>query len=264
MKALRIGATTMFHREQPVSLALESLARSGYSAAEIWVEHLQQSGEAPRALARQAEALDLALTVHAASYDLNPTSSNRGIARESQRQVEASLAIAAELEAEVIVVHPGRRTSSRDEAETFWPRLLDWLAEVDAAAARTGMHVGLELMEKRPKEIFMVPADAALLMATSWQQIGLTIDVAHMNTHGDPLWFLQQLEPDWILHVHLSDNAPRQTHLPLGEGEIDIPTVLSALSQDYDGIISLEGYSPGRGDALLAQNMAYLRQAGVV
>lgn len=263
-QALPVGAATMFLRELPVSRALEHIADAGYAAAEVWIEHLLDSGEQPGALARQARGLGLALTVHAASYDLNPISRNAGIARESRRQIEQSLAVTAELEAQVVVVHPGRRSSSREPDREVWGRLLDWVAELDATATRLGVRVGLELMENRPREIFMLPADAARLMETSWQQIGLTVDVAHLKTHGDPARLLRQLNPAWIAHVHLSDNTPTQTHVPLGRGELDLRAALAAVREVYQGIVSLEGYVPGQGDAVLAQNMACLRRLGFV
>ena len=263
-QTLRVGAATMFLRELPVSRALEHIADAGYAAAEVWIEHLLDSGERPGALARQAGTLGLALTVHAASYDINPISRNIGIARESRRQIEQSLAATVELEAQVVVVHPGRRSSSRQPSEETWRRLLDWIADLDTTAARLGVRVGLELMENRPREIFMLPSDAARLMETSWQQIGLTVDVAHLNTHGDPVELLNQLEPTWIWHVHLSDQTPTQAHVPLGRGEMDLPRVLTAIRRIYSGIVSVEGYVPDQGRAVLAHNIACLRRLGAV
>jgi len=35
---------------------------------------------------------------------------------------------------------------------------------------------------------------------------------------------------------------------------------VKALSRVYSGIVSLEGYTPGQGERLLAENMAYLRR----
>ena len=60
---LRFGISTTVLREHPVAYALEQIARAGYTSAEIWPWHLAQTGEDPRALARQAQDLGL---------DLNP------------------------------------------------------------------------------------------------------------------------------------------------------------------------------------------------
>jgi len=36
----------------------------------------------------------------------------------------------------------------------------------------------------------------------------------------DPASYLKQIRSEWICHVHLSDNAPSATHLPLGRGNL--------------------------------------------
>ena len=108
----------------------------------------------------------------------------------------------------------------------------------------------------------MLPADAARLMAEPWQAVGLTVDLAHLNTHGDPAELLSALQPGWITHVHLSDNAPHRVHLPLGAGAMDLAAALAAVAQVYEGVVSIEGSIPGEGDRLLHENMAYLRGLG--
>jgi sugar phosphate isomerase/epimerase len=92
--------------------------------------------------------------------------------------------------------------------------------------------------------------------------VGLTVDIAHMNTHGDPLTFLQALDPVWIYHVHLSDNAPHRVHLPLGDGEMELGVVLEAVAKVYQGIVSIEGSMLGQGEFLLQRNRDYLRKLG--
>ncbi len=259
---MKIGISTTVLREHSVAYALDQIARAGYRSAEVWLWHLERTGEDPRSLARQARTLNLALTFHAPSADLNPTSSNLPIAQESRRQIAASLEVAARLEAQAVAVHPGRKTGSRTDPARVWEQLLAWVAELDEQAVRLGLQVGLELMEKMPLEVFMLPDDAARLMAEPWRAVGLTVDLAHLNTHGDPVTLLSALQADWITHVHLSDNAPHQVHLPLGAGTMDLAAALAAVAQVYAGLVSIEGSVPGAGERLLAANMAYLREIG--
>jgi sugar phosphate isomerase/epimerase len=259
---MKIGIATTVLREHSVTYALDQIARAGYHSAEVWLWHLERTGEDPRVLARQAKSLGLALTLHAPSADLNPTSTNLPIARESRRQIAASLEVAAQLQARAVAVHPGRKTVSRSDPELVWGQLMDWLGNLDDQAARLGLRIGLELMEKLPLEVFMLPEDAARLMSASWRSLGLTVDLAHLNTHGDPPRLLADLAPPWITHVHLSDNAPTRVHLPLGAGTMDLGAALAAIARVYDGIVSIEGSTPGQGVSLLAENMACLRQLG--
>lgn len=64
-----------------------------------------------------------------------------------------------------------------------------------------GVIVGLEMMERRPKEIFVTPEDAGRLMCYSWQNVGLTVDIAHLNTFGDPINLFAEIDPKWVAHV---------------------------------------------------------------
>ena len=257
------GASTYFLKERSVTAALEAIARLGYASAEIWMEHVRTAAQRPAAIARRARALDLGLTIHAASYDLNILSINPGIRRESLRQVRAALRLAAAVGARTVTVHPGKLSTERADRESAWQRLEQTAAQLDDWAAETGVWVGLENMEKGSREIFCLPRDAARLFARPRRRLGLTLDLAHTRTCGDPFQYLSEIRPEWIGHIHLSDSSDAATHLPLGCGVLPIAAMLAALSGSYSGVVSLEGYRPGEGERLLAANMAYLQRHGL-
>lgn len=259
---MQFGSSTMFLREKPVSVALDLIARSGFSVAEVWIEHLWQSGETPETIKQRARDLGLTLTAHAPSYDVNICSTNPGIRRESLRQMEESLEIAARLGARVVAMHPGFLSSSRASLETAWESLFDAVAALDPQAARAGLRLGIEAMEKRAKEFFVLPSDLLRLFQRTYQATGLTIDLAHAQTVMNPLDYLAQIPADQIIHAHCSDNAPKQTHLPLGRGSFDLSAALRALGEKYDGIVILEGYVPGQGEKIVPANAEYLRARG--
>jgi sugar phosphate isomerase/epimerase len=250
-------------KEQSVTDALEAIARLGYQSAEIWMEHYWSARQRPRTIARVARTLGLGLTLHAASHDVNIISANAGIRRESRQQMKAGIDLAAALEASIVVVHPGSLSSSRGDTGHAWHRLEETVGLLDGWAAERNVWIGLENMERKSGEIFMTPPDIARIFSRTWKRTRLTLDLAHTQTHMDPLAFLKQVRPEWIGHVHLSDNSPSKTHLPFGRGELPVPEVLRALAGVYDGIVSLEGYVPGEGEAVLAHNMAYLREHGL-
>ncbi len=261
---VKIGISSTVLREHPVSYALDQIAAAGYHSAEIWLWHLEQSGEQPGPLAQQARALGLALTVHAPTTGVNALSVDSQTADPSQNRILAAMETAADLEASVIVVHPGALDEPGLSTEAFWERLLAWAGALDERAVALGIEVGLELMEKLPDEVFCLPADAARLMVPGYRVLGLTVDLAHAHTHMPPPDFLARLDPAWIRHVHLSDSGPEKVHMPLGEGEMDIERALRALPESYDGLVSIEGSIPGRGEELLARNIDFLRGLGAV
>ena len=257
---MRFGCSTMFFGELEVCPSLEAISEAGYDSAEIWVEHLALTGEDPRVIAGKARSLGLGLTVHAPFTDLNIVSKNAGIRDESLRQVRDSISLAGQLGSGLIVVHPGRLSSSRDRMDDVWRRFLDCVSLLDTWSE--GVVVAVEMMEKRSREFFLTPDDARRVMKQDLPHICLTVDVAHLATIGDPAGLLEELDPSWIAHVHLSQSRPDRTHAPLGEGLIDIPGVLALLEKSYDGIVSLEGYSPGRGEELAVSNISFLRELG--
>jgi sugar phosphate isomerase/epimerase len=263
-KNLIFGISTTVLREHRVSYALEQIAQAGYQSAEVWRWHIDQWDENPTLLARNARQLGLNLSMHAPAGQLNPTAQDKDSARYAQARIVDSLELATELGVQVVAVHPGRCSNDHEPIEHVWERLFTWVYELEAQAERLGLMIGLELMEMLPWEIFMLPDDAARLMAANFTRIGLTVDIAHMNTHMHPNKFLQALDPGWIIHAHLSDNAPWRVHLPLGEGSIDLFAVLNYLEQIYSGVVSIEGSVPGQGEDLLRLNLTYLDKLGLI
>jgi len=252
----------MFFQDLSVCQALEKIARFGFQAAEVWMQHLFRTGESPQAVAQRGRQLGLALSLHAAVYDVNVTSTTPGIREESLNQIRISIEAASQLQAKVAVVHPGRLSASRGSVETCRQLMDAALAKINAWAQDAGVAVGLESMEKRPKEVFVAPADMRKLLQPQWEAVGFTLDLAHARTFMDPVIYIQQFDPQRILHVHFSDSSDQAVHAPLGSGRMDIHAALSALDKIFDGLAIVEGYVPGRGDETVGSNAAYLKKLG--
>jgi sugar phosphate isomerase/epimerase len=261
---VRFGCSTSFLAERTVKQALEGIAGCGFTAAEVWAEHLWRTGEPPEEVKQRAQTLDMQLSVHGAFYDLNVASANPGIRQESLRQAHESILTAARLEATVLVLHPGRLSASKGSVEDCWQWLTEAVAMMDEWASQEGVRIGLEAMEKRRKEIYVSPSDVRRMLSKGWRNIGLTLDIAHAHTVMDPVDYMAELENSWIVHVHLSDSSAERVHVPLGRGQIDVATALTALSQRYQGLVNLEGYVPGRGEETIRHNFAYLQELGWV
>lgn len=254
-------SSSMLLRGRSVREAMRVVADAGYDGIEVWVDQANENSENPRDLRRIAVDAGLGTTVHASSYDLNLAAWNRGIRAESQRQTIESVRFASEIGAPVVVVHPGRRSSSRDTIDDYWPIVLESLEPIDEVAAQRGVTIGLELMEKRPKEVVMLPADARRVMEHGYRATGITVDLAHSWSHYDPVRFLGDLDMDWVAHMHLSDSDRKTVHLPLGEGEVDLAAIYRALVDiGYEGVVNLEGYAEGRGPDLIQDNFRIIQE----
>jgi sugar phosphate isomerase/epimerase len=227
-----------------VSEFLEAVARRGFRGAEVWAQHLDRSGERAGPIDAHARSLGLRLTLHAVSYDVNPLSQNREIRDLSRRQVLDSLALGAELGADVVVIHPGQLSSSTDDPEDYWPDLLDFCAQLDEHAARLGTSVGVEGMERRLREFLVEPGAlnrlAQEMKRNGWEHLGLTADLAHLATFTDPVTALASIQR--LRHIHLSDgDPPDATHRPLGLGRLPVEAMLDAAEATGVQTITIEG-----------------------
>ena len=99
-------------------------------------------------------------------------------------------------------------------------------------------------MEPRQGE-YVVTADDAnrLIREVDRDNVGTTLDVAHIPWGTDEVAFIGALER--IVHVHLSDADEARLHLPLGEGSRNLVRVLAAL-REYEGAHRVRGPLDGR------------------
>lgn len=246
--------------------ALEGIARHGFQASEIWAQHLWESQADPITVARTAEQLGLALSLHAPSYDLNPLSSNLEIRRVSKAQVLGSLETAAQIGARSIVVHPGQLSSSTDDVEDYWARLEDWVGMLNDKAASLGLSVALEGMEKKRLQfvtgIHALERLAEICVSLRATRVSLALDIAHAGTLGDPSEFLQRVPR--VGHAHLSDTCDEKTHALLGEGRLEldqiIPALLKRIEATPHGLIAIEGRLASDEPRALRVAAAYLER----
>ncbi len=259
---MMFGTGTWFYNDLSVAGALKRIKNAGLDAAEVWMEHLLRSDDDTAAVKAAAGEMNLALSLHAASYDLNMTSFNKGIRDESRKQTIDSIITAGQIGAKTVVIHPGRISSSKGISADYTRELYIFLKEIDKIADSEGVVIGLEVMEKRPREILVNPEEVIDLMNQSWKNLKLTIDIAHARTVMDPSEFINSINHKWIRHIHLSDSSASRPHLPLGKGDSDINKALKTLSEFYKGVIIIEGYLPGKGDEVIADNVRYLKENG--
>ena len=223
--------------------ALELIAQAGFGAAEVWAQHLWESNTSPEQVRAKADNLGLELSLHAPSYDLNPLSSNPEIRAISRHQVLASLETAARIGANVVVVHPGHLSSTTDDVQIYWERLEAFLHDLNSSAALLGVRVGIEGMEKKKLQ-FVTDLEsltrlAGLVERHKLEHLGITLDVAHAGTLGQPLEYIAQTPR--VIHAHLSDSSPGKTHALLGEGDLDLKKIMPKLLAQHGGLIAIEG-----------------------
>lgn len=245
--------------------ALDGIAKAGFSAAEVWASHISETRVSPLLVKQRATELGLTLSLHAPSYDLNPLSSNTDIRSLSRRLVLDSLEVAAQLEAKIVVVHPGALSSSTDDPQEYWGRLEEYVVQLDARASHLGLTVAIEAMEKKRLQfvtsISSLDQLALLLDSVNAKQVGICLDIAHAGTVGDPEEFLAHVPR--VVHFHLSDTSDEKTHALLGEGRLDLATIIPKLLEriaNTTGLIAIEGRLASDEPRAMAVAATYLAQ----
>lgn len=190
------------------------------------------------------ETCGLNYSVHAPYADTNLSADDDGIRRSIVNRVKASIVYAKELEAQALIFHPGWKTPvTRFNADRTWKKNIESICEILEFAR----------IQKVTALIENMPGSSPYLMKsiqefhTFFEDVGLEVkmvlDIAHANTIGGLEDFILTFR-DRIAHVHFSDNnGVFDSHLSLGEGNIDWSSVTRLLeSIGFEGWIVLESY----------------------
>jgi sugar phosphate isomerase/epimerase len=196
-----------------------------------------------REAGRRLAAAGLAVTVHAPFHDLNPGALEPLVHEVTRHRLTQTLAAATQLGARLVVVHPGYdpwKYGGQDhlwleQSLAFWPPLLS-----EAGAA--GIVLAAEnIFEVHPRLL------AALLDRLDSPFFGHCFDVGHWRLFAGAVPL-----PEWFavlgrrtVHLHLHDNrGAADDHLPIGEGDIDFPTLFRLVAELPDApSMTLEAHS---------------------
>lgn len=225
--------------------ALLLAEQCGYDGAEIqlydfpdgkvWRSQFQRTAE-------KAGERGLLLAVHAPSGDINLSSSNEGIRKESLRQVRETVFLARGAGAAAVTIHPGRLSSVREEKRRQYGWMEEACRELAGLAEELQIPIGFENMEKRPKEVF-----TSLEMLNSLLEpfrnpfLGVTLDFAHLWT-ADPGLELSALSLP-VVNVHISQCVGGAPHFGLSHpgGELPLFRCFSLLKAgNYEGTVVVE------------------------
>lgn len=158
-------------------------------------------------------------TVHAPFFDLNPGALDPRVRDITFERLSASLDLAGQLNADLMVVHPGYdkwrypnlAETWGDLAAEFFPPLLDQAQACDCRLALENIY------EETPDTL------VRLVDALNSPWFGHCFDTGHWQLFGrtDMATWLAAVGPR-LLHLHLHDNHGRaDDHLPVGAGLID-------------------------------------------
>jgi sugar phosphate isomerase/epimerase len=277
-QALRFGYGTNGLTDLRLDDALALLADLGYDGLGLTLDHMHLDPLAPnlagrtRRVAHRLAQLGLDVTVETgARYILDPRHKHGPSLLDPDPAARArrvdlllrAVRVAADLGAHAVHCFSGITPAGTDP-DTAWQRLAETLAPVLDAAAGAGIPLAVE---PEPGHLLATLADFHHLrrLLGDPEPLGLTLDIGHCQC-------LEPLPPadcvraaaPWLRHVQIEDmRRAVHEHLPFGDGEIDFPPVLAALSETgYRGltVVELPRHShAGSHQAALA--LPFLRRA---
>ncbi|PAZ17417.1 xylose isomerase [Streptomyces sp. SA15] len=276
--SLRFGYGTNGLADLRLDDALALLADLGYDGVGLTLDHMHLDPLAPdlpartRRLAHRLDALGLTVTVETgARYVLDPRRKHGPSLLDPEpddraRRVDLlirAVQVAADLGAHAVHCFSGITPAGTD-TDTAWKRLAEALAPILDAATTAGIPLAVE---PEPGHLLATLKDFHHLRRALGDphHLGLTLDIGHCQC-------LEPLPPadcvraaaPWLRHVQIEDmRRGIHEHLPLGDGEIDFPSVLAALSAaGYQGltVVELPRHSHA-GPHFAALSLPFLRRA---
>lgn len=241
---VRLAVSSMFFHEYPIDEIFASVEEAGLTGIEFWVEtpHFWLRGLPFTDLEATVRAHpSLApVTVHAPVLDLNPCSINPRVAAASQQYAVEAVNLAAAVGAEVVTVHPGRRTAKRRPSAYDYEHFRIYLARLRDTAERTGVRVSIENMEPRINSLLSTPEEMReVLDACPW--LSFTLDVSHAMAVSPPdTERYIDLCGNRLANVHLSVANDGRMHFPVAGDPYAREVVRALATAGYDGCLTLE------------------------
>lgn len=184
---------------------------------------------------------NLGISVHAPFGDLNLATPNDPIWRESIRQICTCITHASRF-TNRITIHPGYLSPvGKLMPQKVWNLQKEALRQIGECAAEHSAIACLENMIGVKEFLCQLPEEL-MGMTEGIEGIGMTFDFGHANTLGKVDSFLPYVKK--ASHIHIHDNhGMSDEHLALGDGNINWNRVGKTISENYAGIVVIEGRS---------------------
>lgn len=183
----------------------------------------------------------LGISVHAPFGDLNLATLNDPIWRESIRQICTCITYASAF-TDRITIHPGYLSPvGKLMPQKVWNLQKEALRQIGRCADEHSVLACVENMISVKEFLCQLPEEL-IGMTEGIEGIGMTFDFGHANTLGKVNRFLHYIKK--ASHIHIHDNhGNSDEHLALGDGIINWTVVGKAVSENYNGIVVIEGRS---------------------
>ena len=231
---MKIGASTLAGIEFELEKTLDFIENLGIEYAELVHQYPAEFIDS-----EILESYNLKYSIHAPFMDVNIASPQDQSRLNSIAQIKSSIDLANEINAEAVVVHPGLISflANKYFKKEVYEFANESIKEIGDYAKDLGVMATIENMPNFESMIYQNIADLNQLLVEN--EMHMTLDIGHANHVG---YAPDEMIFDSIKHIHVHDNlGDDDSHLPLGEGSIDLKYIINTLeSKNYDGIYILE------------------------
>ena len=231
---MKIGASTLAGIEFELEKTLDFIESLGIEYAELVHQYPAEFIDS-----EILESYNLKYSIHAPFMDVNIASPQDQSRLNSIAQIKSSIDLANEIDAEAVVVHPGLISflANKYFKKEVYEFANDSIKEIGDYAKDLGVLATIENMPNFESMIYQNIVDLNQMLVEN--EMYMTLDIGHANHVG---YAPDEMIFDSIKHIHVHDNlGDDDTHLPLGEGSIDLKYIINTLeSKNYDGIYILE------------------------
>ena len=230
---MKIGASTLATFNNSLVSSLEFIEGLGIGYVELLHQYPNEKFDLDI-----LNSFDFKYTIHAPFLDVNIASLSTKSRNVSIEQIKDSINLANEIDASIVVVHPGLVPFLLKEMpEKIYPVANNSIKELGEYSRDLGVTTTIENM---PNFESMIYQDMSKLNEILVEfGMGMTFDIGHAHHSGispDEMYF------DSIKHIHAHDNmGDDDSHLPLGEGNIQLKDIVNTFEEkNYDGIYMIE------------------------
>ena len=231
---MKIGASTLAGIEFELEKTLDFIENLGIEYAELVHQYPAEFIDS-----EILESYSLKYSIHAPFMDVNIASPQDQSRLNSIAQIKSSIDLANEINAEAVVVHPGLISflANKYFKKEVYEFANESIKQIGDYAKDLGVMATIENMPNFESMIYQNIVDLNQLLVEN--EMHMTLDIGHANHVG---YAPDEMIFDSIKHVHVHDNlGDDDSHLPLGEGSIDLKYIIDTLeSKNYDGIYILE------------------------
>jgi sugar phosphate isomerase/epimerase len=195
-------------------------------------------------------------SIHAPWAETNLSADDDLIREWVLKRIRASIRFASDLDARVLVIHPGwLPATDRFMKGRAWElnlRSVRWLLRY---ANEYGVDLLMENVPRSYPYLLVSVADFEMFFDEIDFDMRMVLDIAHSSLQNETLDFISSF-PEKIMHVHVSDNhGVSDDHLPIGKGSIDWQKSIEALKDiGFGGWVTVESYEGVR------QSLDYLKR----